>query len=759
MAVKQSLNKPLSRLLLWQKFAILGMIVVILVSIPLFLFISGELDRIDVTVQEKAGLKSAQDVVRAMQGIQKLRGLAAAYPAAASEAVETERRKQKAAVEQATAALEVTARQLNYPRFVDSVGRFKENWGKLMQAVDTRSLTPDLGYERYTKLADEAVELMKIILAGSTMDLDPYSETYYVIQATLVTAPDLAESLGQSLGYGAGALNRGDRGITQQDRLILANLLESTRENVGRTRFHVESFHRAAPAMMDRLDPELASVSQSVDMAMQLTSTEILDAKALNFPAADYFNGYSGALDAVYGFIDRGFATIYEEFDQQIAKGRTTLAVLTALVLAIFAIGTLVAFAITRSITGPVGTLVDVMHRLAAGDRTARANLDREDELGLLARQFDSMIEQRESVSATMQQENEQLNNSIIELLQAVAKLSQRDLTTKIPVAEDITGPVADALNLLSEETAKVLNRVVSIAGEVASISQQVKSQSDTVIQVASDEKREVEQAAAELSEASEAMLDIAKLAHSCNEAAEKAIQTTDKAQETVLGTVQGITTIRDTIRETEKRIKRLGERSQEIGGVVNLINSIAEHTHILALNASMHAASAGEAGRGFAVVANEVQRLAENAREATSKIAALVNNIQVETADTVTTMNDAISQVVRGTDLAQRAGNEMRETRNTTSDLVQLVQRIAESSTAQAQTTQQLRERAMQIRKSTEQTYEQLQEQGQQTERLVGFSGDLVESVDVFVLPNSRESIKSDTVRFLKVGEQRAAA
>jgi twitching motility protein PilJ len=231
-------------------------------------------------------------------------------------------------------------------------------------------------------------------------------------------------------------------------------------------------------------------------------------------------------------------------------------------------------------------------------------------------------------------------------------------------------------------------------------------------------------------------MRKIATMAFACNEAAGKAIQNTDKAQETVLGTVQGITSIRDTIRETEKRIKRLGERSQEIGSVVTIINGIAERTHILALNASMHAASAGEAGRGFAVVANEVQKLAENAREATQQISGLVNNIQVETADTVTNMNDAITQVVKGTNLAQQAGSEMRETRETTAELVDLVKRIAESAKIQSETAQKLRERAVQIQKTTAQTFQQLQEQGRQSDMLVDFSGNLVQSVSVFKLP-----------------------
>jgi twitching motility protein PilJ len=319
-----------------------------------------------------------------------------------------------------------------------------------------------------------------------------------------------------------------------------------------------------------------------------------------------------------------------------------------------------------------------------------------------------------------------------------VGAIAQKDLTIKAPVAEDITGPLGDALNYLTDETAKVLNKVVRIAGEVASVSNQIKTQSDSVMVIAAGEKREVNQSAIELGAASVAMRDIATLALSCNEAAAKAITNTDKAQETVLGTVQGITSIRDTIRETEKRIKRLGERSQEIGSVVTIINNIAERTHILALNASMHAASAGEAGRGFAVVANEVQKLAENAREATQQISGLVNNIQVETADTVTNMNDAITQVVKGTNLAQQAGNEMKETRDTTAELVQLVQRIADSSKAQAETSQKLQERSVQIQKASEQTFEQLEEQGKQTERLVGFSGSLVESVGVFKLPVS---------------------
>lgn len=389
-----------------------------------------------------------------------------------------------------------------------------------------------------------------------------------------------------------------------------------------------------------------------------------------------------------------------------------------------------------NSIAKPVEKIADTMQQVSAGNFSARVNLVGGDELATLGREFDRLLNERVAALVETEQANEQLNDSIIQLLQAVSQLSQRDLTVTVPVNEDITGPMADALNLLTSETAKVLANVTQLSEDVAAASNKVKAQSDAVLTVADEERQEVERAATELTTAAEDMDRIAGLAKACNQTAGEAIDTTRKALETVESTVDGITSTRDTIRETEKRIKRLGERSQEISGVVNLINTIAERTHILALNASMHAASAGEAGRGFAVVADEVQRLAENAREATSQIATLVSSIQVETADTANAMNQAIAQVVEGSRLAEQAGEQMRKTQQTTAELVASVQQIAARSQDQARVSSALLERAKQIQNSTLQTGQQLMEQGQYTESLVDFAGSLLDSVRVFKLP-----------------------
>ena len=428
-------------------------------------------------------------------------------------------------------------------------------------------------------------------------------------------------------------------------------------------------------------------------------------------------------------------------FQESIAQNRLFL--YSALGVAIFGVlvAALLGAIIYRSISQPIQSIAATVHEVSEGDYYARTQMRGRDELSELGEAFDGLLEDKVATLVQSTEEKERLNDSVINLLHAVAQLSRRDLTIKVPVTEDVTGPVADALNLMTGETSKVLQRVQRVSEMVSGASATVKSQSDTVISVAATEQKEVESTAAELAVASEAMVRIAKMAQACHVAADRAIKTTEQAQETVSKTVGGIDSIRDTIRETEKRIKRLGERSQEISGVVNLINSIAERTHILALNASMHAASAGEAGRGFAVVADEVQRLAENAREATSEISTLVNNIQVETADTVSTMNEAISRVVGGSQLAAEAGQQMQETQTKTSELVAMVRKIAVNSREQARTSDALRKRTGEIRKTSQETTLRLQEQGTYTAQLVTHADNLLDAVRVFKLPEYEQA------------------
>ncbi len=390
----------------------------------------------------------------------------------------------------------------------------------------------------------------------------------------------------------------------------------------------------------------------------------------------------------------------------------------------------------TRTYVNMINKIEKTVNAVAEGDYDARSGIDARDEIGLLSQALDKLLDERVAHLMKVEEEKERLNESVIALLEAVSLLSQRDLTVKVPVTEDVTGPVADALNLLTAETARVLYRVTAISEYVSTSSEKVKARSDDVIQKAQAELQEVQKMVEELAEAFDAMNRITQLAQSANKATDSARQTTDNALRTVNETVNGIQAIREVIRETEKRIKRLGERSQEIGGTVDLIANIAERTQVLALNASMHASSSGESGRGFALVAEEVQRLAENAQDATGQIATLVKNIQLETADTVGTMNRLVSQVMEGTRLAEQAGVRMNETKQTTEELVAFIQQIAAHAQAQIEVNRQLRQRTEQVLQTTRETTEQLREQGAMTESLVKYARQLLMTVRVFKLP-----------------------
>ena len=424
-------------------------------------------------------------------------------------------------------------------------------------------------------------------------------------------------------------------------------------------------------------------------------------------------------------------------FEQSEANLTNLLLAVGIIILVSLTVGLTLGALIRRSIVEPIGSIIDTVSRVQADDYTARTALKGDDELTKLGLALDQLLDEKVATLVKIEKENDALNDSVIELLEGSAQLSERDFTTRLQVREDITGPVADALNLVTKETAEALVKVRQIGDLVEASSILVDEQTHKVTNVAAQERLLVVQAIKKLQAASEQMNQIADWGQACNVIAQNASGSTDKAHEAVSTTIESMDEIRDAISETEKRIKRLSERSQEISGIIDIINSIAERTHVLALNASMQAAAAGEAGRGFAVVADEVQRLAESSRSSTSQISALVRSIQSETADAVSNMNGSITQVVNGSRRAAQAGTQMQETQQTTRELVAAVQRIAESSILQAQEAEALKLQADKIEKSTRITGLELKRQSVHTQHLRAASGVLQQTVGLFQLPD----------------------
>lgn len=497
----------------------------------------------------------------------------------------------------------------------------------------------------------------------------------------------------------------------------------------------------ASPENLEFLDDtfsiEIGQVREGYAAMSEVVATRDIN-RLVVWTLADmrgYTDPFLNAADALSALSSVEAQAIFEENERlsHIYLMVAAVVILIGLLAAVF-----LGSRVYASITGPISTLSDTVKKVAGGDLEARAKLTTQDELGELAEAFDNMLDERVSSMARASDDNEKLNNSVIMLLQAVSELSNRDLTVRVPIAEDVTGPVADAMNMLTTETARVLGDIRQTSSRVAETAAMVENQGSKINQLADEERVIIEDTMSKLDDASKTMVLIARQAKASNDIATRATSSTQEALEAVAQTAQGMNEIRETIAETEKRIKRLGERSQEINSVVEIINNIAERTHILSLNASMQAAAAGDAGRGFAVVANEVQRLAESSRDSTSEIAGLVNNIQAETAETMAAMNKAISQVVEGSELAQASGVKMQTTQETTAELVESVELIAKRSMMQAQFSKVLRTKTEQAQKSTEETNAELKLQADQTTNLVSFSQQLLDSVNVFKLPEA---------------------
>ncbi|MES2670915.1 MAG: methyl-accepting chemotaxis protein [Pseudomonadota bacterium] len=391
---------------------------------------------------------------------------------------------------------------------------------------------------------------------------------------------------------------------------------------------------------------------------------------------------------------------------------------------------------LARSINVPLAQVQDTVLKVGGGDLDARTGLKTTDEIGQLAQAFDGLLDDKVAELARAQKENEELNNSVIEIMTSVAQLAQRDLNVKVPVSEDVTGAVSDAINMMTTSTARALKEVNAISAQVSDSSNKVKQRADNVLKLADEASNQANAASTELSTTANALRQIGEQAQGAGREAERALVTTNEAMAVVRATVEGITNSRDQIRETEKRVKRLAERSQEISSAVVIIGQIAERTSVLALNASMQAVAAGEAGRGFAVVAEEVKRLAENAREATQQIAGLVSAIQSDTTETLQAMNGTISQVVDITRLADRAGVQMNDNREATEALVNSVRNISVATQAQGDASQRLLARAYDLISASQNTLEEIEQQRGDTQTLTESASALVRTVSEFRLP-----------------------
>jgi twitching motility protein PilJ len=302
----------------------------------------------------------------------------------------------------------------------------------------------------------------------------------------------------------------------------------------------------------------------------------------------------------------------------------------------------------------------------------------------LLGRKLLNTARERELAARRDADENKRNQGAILRLMNEMGALADGDLTTKATVSEDITGAIADSVNLTVDELRTLVSGVNKTADEVTQGAAGASVVSQRLLTTASSQGEELRKAGDSVELMTQSIGEVSKSAGQSAEVARQSLVTAERGSQAVQNSIKSMNQIRDQIQETSKRIKRLGESSQEIGEIVELISDITEQTNILALNAAIQAATAGEAGRGFAVVAEEVQRLAERSSEATKQIGAIVKAIQADTQDAVAAMEKSTQGVVEGALLSDAAGSALSEIDTVTKELAERIQNIAVSTEMQ---------------------------------------------------------------------------
>ena len=522
------------------------------------------------------------------------------------------------------------------------------------QALETNhaKLTPARSLARHAALLEALTDLLSRVESRSALVLDQDPATHYL-------ASEASNLIALGLRVGAletqATLAAQERVLTPERRDALASGLSAVQTELARSRAGLQSAFSASVDARTALSDASREMIDQAEVFMARVKVAFLQDQPSEAEKAVWLSENMRVIDTVAELSASSSALAQRMLVNRIEALRDARSA-TQLINALF---------ITLAVFGLV----------------------------FIGRKLVETIRRRNAEAQRIADEHRRNQAAILRLMDEMAVIADGDLTASAAVTEDITGAIADSVNFTVEQLRDVVVSINQSADDVAAATRETQQITEEIKAAAELQAHGIVKADTTVQQIARSVGEVSTSAAASAEVARASRETTERGAKAVQEAIAGMDSIRGQIQETSKRIKRLGESSQQIGEIVDMIGDITEQTNVLALNAAIQAAAAGEAGRGFAVVAEEVQRLAERSGEATRQIGALVKTIQLDTHDAVSAMEGSTQGVVRGAQLADAAGQALRDIEEVTRDMAELIQLISASTQSQVDIAQGVRE------------------------------------------------------------------
>jgi methyl-accepting chemotaxis protein len=613
----------LNRLRYPYKFLLVTVFMLIPMAVMGYLLIDEVSEKVDSLQAERIGLEYLTGIRPLIQHIPQHRGMSGAFLSGDSSFRSKMLDKQAAIDGMFGKLAEVDERLGEQLETGGRVGELRGEWQELKRTVF--GMTPKQSLLAQSTLVAHIIELGHHVADTSGLILDPQLDSYYLMDLLVMQMPNLTEAMGQSRAIGSGVAAKGT--ISNQDWAQLAIRLDRIQVAAKSMQSNLEVIGRENPAIKQALAAKGSEATQSVDAFARLINDELLEAEAITIGAAEIFSSSTRAINGVFELYDAIVPQLDSLFADRIRDGEATRFTSIAMVVGVVLAITYLFFALYRAVLNSINRIAEATQRLADGDLTTEVQIDSRDELMSIADSFNNM------------------------------SASFRSLVSQVVSSTGQVASAAEELSAITEETSSGINR----------------------------QQHETDQVATAINEMSATVQEVAGNATSASEATQAAESEAASGKQVVDNTVQGINRLADEVARASEVIERVERDSEEIGTVLDVIRGIAEQTNLLALNAAIEAARAGEQGRGFAVVADEVRTLASRTQSSTEEIQGMIERLQGGARSAVEAMQQSREQASHGVETAAEAGSSLEKITRAVSTIAEMNTQIASAAEEQS--------------------------------------------------------------------------